>query len=230
MYWNYQMKILFFLFYFLQTYFNQLQYQTLKLEGNTAELSVNLRNKFQTRFAVTKRLKVTVEDLYAKPPKPTTAKECCHIDKSTLEYDELFRTKVDLNNICLKISGAATPNPRHLDAEEILREMRDIHIKNPFIKWQYFASVEGVYTGFPVFDDLAPCNLYDPRYRPFYVETATPEAKDVVLVIDSSASMTGKKFTIAKEAAKTVLHSLNPKDQVGPQNWAISLALIGQES
>ena len=77
--------------------------------------------------------------------------------------------------------------------------MRDIHIKNPFIKWQYFASVEGVYTGFPVFDDLAPCDLYDPRYRPFYVETATPEAKDVVLVIDSSASMTGKKFTIAKE-------------------------------
>ena len=65
--------------------------------------------------------------------------------------------------------------------------------------------MEGVYTGFPVFDDLAPCDLYDPRYRPFYVETATPEAKDVVLVIDSSASMTGKKFTIAKEAAKTVL-------------------------
>ena len=172
---------------------------------------MNLRNKFQTRFAVTKRLKATVEDLYAKPPKPTTAKECCHIDKSTLEYDELFRTKVDLNNICLKISGAATQNPRHLDAEKISREMRDIHIKNPFIKWQYFASVEGVYTGFPVFDDLAPCDLYDPRYRPFYVETATPEAKDVVLVIDSSASMTGKKFTIAKEAAKTVLQSLNPK-------------------
>ena len=205
------------LFYFLQTYFNQLQYQTNKLEGNTADLSVNLRNKFQTRFAVTKRLKDKVEALYAKPPKPTTAKQCCHIDKSTLKYDELFRTKVDLNNICLKISSAATSNPRHLDAEEILKEMKDIHIKNPVIKWQYFASVEGVYTGFPVFDDPAPCDFYDHRYRPFYVETATPEAKDVVLVIDSSASMTGKKFNTAKEAAKTVLDSLNPKDQVGLQ-------------
>ena len=205
------------LFYFLQTYFNQLQYQTNKLEGNTADLSVNLRNKFQTRFAVTKRLKDKVEALYAKPPKPTTAKQCCHIDKSTLKYDELFRTKVDLNNICLKIASAATSNPRHLDAEEILKEMKDIHIKNPVIKWQYFASVEGVYTGFPVFDDPAPCDFYDHRYRPFYVETATPEAKDVVLVIDSSASMTGKKFTTAKEAAKTVLDSLNPKDQVGLQ-------------
>ncbi|CAH3156293.1 unnamed protein product [Porites lobata] len=47
----------------LQTYFNQLQYQTKKLEGNTADLSVNLRNKFQTRFAVTKRLKDKVEAL-----------------------------------------------------------------------------------------------------------------------------------------------------------------------
>ena len=179
---------------------------------------MNLRNKFQTRFAVTKRLKDKVEALYAKPPKPTTAKQCCHIDKSTLKYDELFRTKVDLNNICLKISGAATPNPRQLDAEEILREMRDIHIKNPFIKWQYVSSVEGVHTSFPVHDDSEPCDLYDPRYRPFYVETATPEAKDVVLVIDSSVSMTSKKFTIAKEAAKTVLSSLNPKDQVGPRH------------
>ena len=117
----------------------------------------------------------------------------------------------------MKISGAATPNPRHLDAEEILKEMKDIHIKSPFIKWQYFASVEGVYTGFPVFDDPAQCDFYDPRYRPFYVETATPETKDVVLVIDTSASMTGEKFNIAKEAAKTVLDSLNPKDQVGLQ-------------
>ena len=92
---------------------------------------MNLRNKFQTRFAVTKRLKDKVEALFAKPPKPTTAKECCQIDNSTLEYEELFRTKVDLNNICLKISSAATPNPRHLDVEEILKEMKDIRIKTP---------------------------------------------------------------------------------------------------
>ena len=118
----------------------------------------------------------------------------------------------------MKISGAATPNPRHSDAEEILTEMRDIRIKNSFIKWQYFASVEGVLTSFPVHDDSVPCGEYDPRYRPFYVETATPEAKDVVLVIDSSVSMTDKKFTITKEVAKTVLDSLNPKDQVGTRH------------
>ena len=78
--------------------------------------------------------------------------------------------------------------------------------------------MEGVLTSFPVHDDSVPYDEYDPRYRPFYVETATPEAKDVVLVIDSSVSMTDKKITIAKEAAKTVFDSLNPKDQVGPRH------------
>ena len=69
-------------------------------------------------------------------------------------------------------------------------------------------------TNFPTYDDTEPCDRYDPRYRPFYVETATPEAKDVVLVMDTSFSMTGDKLKVAKEAAITVLDTMNPKDQV----------------
>ena len=79
-------------------------------------------------------------------------------------------------------------------------------------------------TNFPVFDDKEDCDKYDPRYRPFYVETATPEAKDVVLVVDISASMTGENLYIAKEAAKTVLDTMNPKDQVGDQRHATDLS------
>ena len=77
-------------------------------------------------------------------------------------------------------------------------------------------------TTFPVYDDKDDCDRYDPRFRPFYVETATPEAKDVVLVIDTSASMTGEKLHVAKEAAKTVLDTMNPKDQVGELNLEVS--------
>ena len=204
---------------FLQQYFNDLQYNKQKVDGKeiTRELADELKDKFTTRFAVAKRLKNAVEASYAKPSKPTTAKECCKVDKSKLIYNENFRSKVDLNNICLKISGSASPNPTHLDAEEVLKEMKDIYRQYPFIKWQYFGSEEGVMTNFPVYDDKDPCTKYDPRYRPFYVETATPEAKDVVLVIDTSASMTGDNLRIAKAAAQTVLDTMNPKDQVGAQ-------------
>ena len=50
--------------------------------------------------------------------------------------------------------------------------------------------------------------------RPWYVETATPIAKDLVLVIDSSGSMKGDSMMIAREAAKTVVETLNPNDRV----------------
>lgn len=46
------------------------------------------------------------------------------------------------------------------------------------------------------------------------METATPEPKDVVLVIDTSGSMTTALMNVAREAAKTVLNTMNPRDRV----------------
>ena len=120
---------------------------------------------------------------------------------------------MDVNNFCAQISSTASPNPVHLD-ESVLLEMKAIAKTYPFIKWQYFGSEEGMLTAFPVFFNENDCSKYDPRYRPFYVETATPEAKDVVLIIDTSASMIGEKLVIAREAANTVLDTMNPKDHV----------------
>ena len=55
----------------------------------------------------------------------------------------------------------------------------------------------------------------DPCCRPWYVETATPTPKDLVLVIDTSSSMElHNRMTIAKRAAKTVVKTLNPNDRV----------------
>ncbi|KAJ7392146.1 hypothetical protein OS493_013518 [Desmophyllum pertusum] len=85
----------------------------------------------------------------------------------------------------------------------------------PSIKWQYFGTEEGMLANYPAFEDTADCKSYDPRFRPFYVETATPEPKDVVLVIDISGSMRGDQIIVAKEAAKTVLSTMNPRDRIG---------------
>ena len=194
----------------------QLPYDKRPIDGTktTEELALKMRDKFRTRFAVAKRLRSVVEASYSKPPKSETAKECCEINKTTLTYNERFRSKVDLDKICLKISGHASSNPIHLDSKAILTEAKRILQDYPSIKWQYFASQEGVYTGFPAYDDTEPCDRYDPRVRPFYLETATPEAKDVVLMIDISHSMVGDKLEIAKKAAKKALGITNPKDQV----------------
>ena len=201
----------------LQEHFNDLSYDKRPIRGSelTNELAVKMQDKFKTRFDVARRIKLAVEASYSKAPKPRAAKQCCEIDKSTLTYNKRFRSKVDLSNICLKIAGNAPLNPIHFDSEAILTEAKSILKEYPFIKWQYFASQEGVYTSFPAHDDTVPCDRYDPRVRPFYVETATPKAKDVVLMIDTSHSMVGDKMVIAKKAAKTALDITNPKDQVG---------------
>jgi len=200
----------------MQNYFDGFQYHksTIKGEEITPHLAVKLSDKFKARFEITKRLKKAVEDSYARSEKAAPQTECCHINKSTLKYSERFRCAVDLDNVCMKISGSASPNPVYLD-DGVFQEMKDILETYPFMKWQYFGSEEGVTTVYPVFDDKEECDKFDPRYRPYYVETATPEAKDVVLVIDISASMSGEKLYIAKEAAKTVLDTMNPRDQVG---------------
>ena len=53
------------------------------------------------------------------------------------------------------------------------------------------------------------------HYRPWYAEAATPNLKDVVLVIDKSGSMEEHGIMdLAKEAAKTVMLTLNPNDRV----------------
>ncbi|KAL9960915.1 hypothetical protein ACROYT_G034423 [Oculina patagonica] len=94
--------------------------------------------------------------------------------------------------------------------------MKDLMKNHEFIKWQYFASEDGTYTNFPAFEDMADCRSYDPRFRPFYVETATPEPKDVVLVIDRSGSMREEgRIKVAREAAKTLLSTMNPRDRIG---------------
>ena len=119
---------------------------------------------------------------------------------------------MDLNTICLKISRHAPEKPGYLD-HRFLEEAKAISQEHTYVKWQYFGSEEGVMTNFPAYDDSEPCDKYDPRYRPFYVETATPEAKDVVLVMDTSQSMSADQLSDAKEAANTILDTMNPKDQ-----------------
>ena len=177
-------------------------------------IAASVSNKFKERFRVVQKLKEEVEKSWNTPP-VTTPTECCQVKYSSgLEYDSRFRSKVDLSSICVKISKNASSNPIHV-ADNVKEVMRKNLRDNPVIKWQYFASEQGVYWNYPAFEDKADCRAYDPRFRPFYVETATPEPKDVVLVIDHSGSMGAQaRMSAAKEAAKTVLKTMNPRDRV----------------
>ena len=201
-----------------QNEFDRLQFTEQPVDGASLIPTVVARvaNKFKERFNVVRRLKIAAESAYARSHSSPRQWECCKVKHSSdnLEYDSRFRQKVDLSKGCIAISESVSSNRRYLDAS-FVTEMRQILIDYPFIKWQYFGTEQGVLTNYPGFAGFTDCSNYDPRYRPWYVETATPEPKDVVVVIDRSGSMGTSRMNIAKEAAITVLSTMNPRDRVG---------------
>lgn len=73
----------------------------------------------------------------------------------------------------------------------------------------YFGSWNGVMRMYPGGSYGQECGSYDPRMRPWYV-AASSGPKDVVIVIDTSASMrAGQRFDLAKSAVENVLHTMN---------------------
>ncbi|KAL9960914.1 hypothetical protein ACROYT_G034422 [Oculina patagonica] len=202
----------------LQDHFDKLQFTETAVDGSSIipNVAADVSVKFKDRFLVVRKLKQAVESSW--PTYPTTnPTECCQIASSSsgLEYDSRFRKKVDFSRVCVKIPDGAQSSRKHV-ADSVVAKMKDMMKDHPFIKWQYFASEDGTYTNFPAFEDTADCRSYDPRFRPFYVETATPEPKDVVLVIDKSGSMREEgRIKVAREAAKTLLSTMNPRDRIG---------------
>ena len=207
--------------FLLQKDFDRLQFHEEAVDGSSViqSLTTNIAAKFQERFNVVRKLKQAVEEAYGRSQSFSRQWECCKAKyfSSNLEYDARFRQRVDHVKACVKISGSARANRRYLD-NLFVQKMKRILLDHPFVKWQYFGSEEGMLTLFPAFEDEAPCPSFDPRFRPWYVETATPEPKDVVLVIDTSGSMTTALMNVAKEAAKTVLSTMNPRDRVCTSN------------
>ena len=86
-----------------------------------------------------------------------------------------------------------------------------------FGRWQNFGSIEGFIRTYPTREwslNFAGFHIdYDPRLRPWYIG-ATSGPKDIVIILDCSLSMAGKKFHMAKQVAKTVLNTLTKQDYV----------------
>ncbi|KAK3750190.1 hypothetical protein QZH41_015424, partial [Actinostola sp. cb2023] len=203
------------------THLNGLQLDEEAIDGSSMiqSLADKLSQKFHARFAAVSNLKSAVESSYATIHS-TKSNECCRVNKWDVEYDSRFRQSVKVTDMCTRRAESTTADARELGTN--VRVAMETNFKSiPYIKWQYFGSDEGVTTIYPYHAvSQADCRSYDNRYRPWYVATATPEPKHVVIVIDVSGSMGSyyegeTRMQLARQAAKTVLDTLNPRDKVG---------------
>ncbi|KAG8173451.1 hypothetical protein JTE90_006282 [Oedothorax gibbosus] len=88
---------------------------------------------------------------------------------------------------------------------------------DPSLNWQYFGSSTGFLRTFPATswtkEGRQKPDLYDCRTRNWYVKAAA-SAKDIVILVDSSGSMTGIRKEIARNAVDDILSTLTEDDFV----------------
>ncbi|XP_077996294.1 VWFA and cache domain-containing protein 1-like [Glandiceps talaboti] len=203
----------------MQNHFDTLTFEPSPVEGRTLveELKTALNQKFLVRVDALRKIKDAVVEMYDQDQ--GSFQQCCQVDLSDLEFNSRYGKALDPNTVCTRISPNAEPNSRHF-SHEVIEVMKENFRKVPTLKWQYFNSEEGVFTIYPA-NKLDSCtDGYDGRFRPWYVEAVSPEPKNLVVVIDKSASMKEKYggktlMQIAIDAALTVLDTLNPSDRIG---------------
>ncbi|XP_076313595.1 voltage-dependent calcium channel subunit alpha-2/delta-3-like isoform X2 [Tachypleus tridentatus] len=84
---------------------------------------------------------------------------------------------------------------------------------DPALTWQFFCSSTGFLRLFPAmkWPQTEGPDLYDCRMRHWYVQTAA-SAKDVVILLDGSGSMTGLRKEIARNVVFSILDTLSDND------------------
>ncbi|XP_071178164.1 VWFA and cache domain-containing protein 1-like isoform X2 [Mytilus edulis] len=205
---------------YLQEEFNKLPFTTKT--GNGTKLLADIQDKLAASLVgFTNVLDAVKDEVFQNENKFTTQAtlpKCC--DKTgTYVYDPKFRKEVDFSTACVTISPSSTSDAKY-PHNTISDIMKTQYNQNKNVLWQHYGTLEGVSIIYPstYWND---CYNYDPRFRSAFAATASPKDKDVVILIDSSSSMkqtsgvTSKsKMSIAKEAARTVIETLNPNDRV----------------
>ncbi|XP_078487608.1 VWFA and cache domain-containing protein 1-like [Ciona intestinalis] len=223
----------------MQAYIDTLTYvdQPLNSENLLDSIASEFGRKFQDRKAVVRRLRDAVVTSYRGTTSSNS--ECCRLTDSQLEFEPSFKQniarrkrpatysdctpffalfvfsvfgfQVNSGKVCERKSSNSPLNPTILQ-----NGFKNACVQNyqnlPSLKWQYFGSEQGVTTLFPSFR-TTDCGSYDNRFRPWYVQANVPKPKQVVIVIDKSASMGITNMNLAKEAAKSVVSTLNPQDR-----------------
>lgn len=125
----------------------------------------------------------------------------------------------------LSMSAVHVPTNVYERAPDVIRaihwseKLDPIFVNNyeqdPSLSWQYFGSATGFMRQYPAMNwyGMVSVDLFDCRTRSWYIEAAT-SPKDVLILMDTSGSMTGIRREIARHVINNILDTLGNNDFV----------------
>lgn len=142
-----------------------------------------------------------------------------------LEYSHHFGGYVNLS-----MSAVHVPTNVYERAPDVFRAIHWSEIldpifannyeQDPSLSWQYFGSATGFMRQYPAMSwFMEPVDLFDCRTRSWYIEAAT-SPKDVLILMDTSGSMTGIRREIARHVINNILDTLGNNDFVNIRTFS----------
>lgn len=178
------------------------------VKGLAAKLGKHLITKIKAVESIAVAVSRALEE-NRQPRQPYH--RCCDLPKELeLKYDPRYKESVTDAVMCKMLA------PHHLPEKEVdFSSAKTAFDTNKLhSKWQYFGSKDGAMYNFPSCR-VPKCGTFDHRIRPWYVTTATPSPKNIVIMVDSSTSIGyNKTLDDAMKTAKLVVSTLNPQDKV----------------
>ncbi|CAK8690513.1 unnamed protein product [Clavelina lepadiformis] len=137
------------------------------------------------------------------------------------EYSLKFGRRVNKTESIVQVPfpvySKGTELTRSVEWSKVLNDQfKKNYANNPSLKWQYFGSTTGfvrIYPGFQwaLFNCDGTPNIYDCRTRQWYTQSAT-YTKDMLILLDTSGSMSGFKMHIARDAIFAMMNMLGDND------------------
>ncbi|XP_065176178.1 VWFA and cache domain-containing protein 1-like isoform X2 [Sycon ciliatum] len=199
-------------------------------------LATQVASRLTSRLSIVTSLRSRARDAYNGGQTSSTLTECCRLSRNSVSFDARFNQTVNLDNGCDRISASASSS-RSTISSTITAEAKAQLNRVPEARFQYFGSEEGYATLYPGIN-ITDCSDYDPRFRPWYVASAVPTPKDLVIVVDVSGSMgdivpnSGRqsRLDLAKVAVASILNTLSDRDRVTVVPFSDIVESIGGSS
>ncbi|XP_076657364.1 voltage-dependent calcium channel subunit straightjacket isoform X1 [Halictus rubicundus] len=194
-------------------------------DGNALvhEIAKDIRAMMESKISAIKRIMDVAETSALSAPDADPPKTFLFINAKNNTID-VKHSRHFGGEVNLSLSAVHVPTNVYERASDVIRaikwseELDKTFINNydqdPSLSWQYFGSATGFMRQYPATDWLMETvDLFDCRTRSWYIEAAT-SPKDVVILIDTSGSMTGMRREIARHVVNNILDTLGNNDFV----------------